>query len=56
MRDESYDRDIRFARQHLGRELDFIGQAIGDVFATLTRIQFDAPWRRPAQHRPENCG
>lgn len=56
MRDESYDRDIRFARQHLGRDLDFLGAAIGDVFATLTRIRFDAPWRRSSTGHGKTCG
>lgn len=56
MRDESYDRDIRFARQHFGRDLDFLGTAIGDVFATLTRIRFDAPWRRSSTGHGKTCG
>ncbi len=64
MRDESYDRDNRFAREarlargQAGAELWFIGHAIDATFATLTRIRFDAPWRRSANFPRvgETCG
>ena len=55
MRDESYDRDIRYAREHLSRELSVLGEAIGNAFATLARIRFDAPWRHAVDRSPKTC-
>lgn len=51
MRDENYDRELQFARGQFSSAIaslrdDFrsIASAFGDAFASLSRIQFEAPW------------
>ena len=48
MVDQSYDRDVQFARNHLARDIAALGRAIVSPFKVLARINFDAPWNRRA--------
>ena len=52
MYDQSYDRDIQFARGQLARDLVLLGQALVSPFKVLTRIHFDAPW---SDRVPSDC-
>jgi hypothetical protein len=44
MVDQSYDRDVQFARGQLARDFALLGQAIVSPFKVLARINFAAPW------------
>ena len=52
MYDQSYDRDIQFARGQLARDLVLLGQALVSPCKVLARIHFDAPWR---DRVPSDC-
>ena len=48
MVDEIYDRTYQLSRTdlHLGiaRTVGRLGQSVGNAFAVLNRIEYDAPW------------
>ncbi len=53
MFDEIYDRNYQAARAELGaafaRGFGRLGHAIGNAFAVLNRIEYQAPWAAKAQ-------
>jgi hypothetical protein len=58
MIDEIFDRQYRAGRAQLnaslGNALSRLGEAIGNAFAVLQRIEYSEPWkvkRRPARAR-----
>ncbi|HEX2625124.1 MAG TPA: hypothetical protein VHM21_07715 [Sphingomicrobium sp.] len=59
MLDQNYDKELQFARSQfasavatLRNDLRLIATAFGEAFASLSRIQFEAPWTRAARVRP----
>ena len=58
MRDENYDRELQFARGQFGSavaslrdDIRLIATAFGEAFASLSRIQFEAPWNSVRRSR-----
>ena len=53
MIDEIFDRSYQASRSELnaaiGRGMKRLGAAIGNSFAVLNRIEYSAPWARPAK-------
>lgn len=46
MFDENFDRQYQAGRAHLNSAIDRLIDAVASSFAVMTRIQFDAPWKR----------
>jgi hypothetical protein len=44
MVDEIYDRQYRDGRRELNDFLTRVGNAVGNAFAVLNRIEYSAPW------------
>lgn len=55
MRDELFDRDYAAGRKALNHGIDLLlarfGRLVVGTFAALHRIQWSAPWDRPAAGR-----
>ena len=61
MLDESYDRDIRFAREQLGDQLLLAGRALDSICLAIARLRFPTSPKRvqPEGDRTvpsERCG
>ena len=55
MIDEIFDRSYQSGRAGLNAGLDSLfrhfGNALGNAFRVLNRIEYDAPWRAPRRRR-----
>ena len=53
MIDEIFDRNYQHGRAELnaaiGSGLKHLGQAVGEAFSVLNRIEYDAPWARKSR-------
>ena len=56
MIDEIFDREYQAGREHfhggIDRLVQRVGAAMGNTFAAIQRVQFDAPWKRK---KPVGC-
>lgn len=54
MIDEMFDREYQAGREHfhggIDRLVHRVGGAVGNTFAAIKRVQFDAPWEKQKVH------